>query len=77
MAAEHRTTERFSDICWSVFVQSGICIAHLDPRLRISAANGPFCSHIGSSPADVLGHLPGGPSGVPVRFGSVRGDTPP
>ncbi|MGW2771971.1 LuxR C-terminal-related transcriptional regulator [Streptomyces olivaceoviridis] len=55
MAAEHRTTERFSDICWSVFVQSGFCIAHLDPRLRISAANGPFCSHIGSSPADVLG----------------------
>lgn len=55
MAADHHTTERFSDICRSVFVQSGICIAHLDPQLRISAANGPFCSHIGASSADVLG----------------------
>ncbi|MEW2287444.1 PAS domain-containing protein [Streptomyces sp. NPDC047841] len=55
MAPDHRTAERFSDICRSVFVQSGICIAHLDPQLRIAAANGPFCGHIGASPADVLG----------------------
>ncbi|MEU3416646.1 LuxR C-terminal-related transcriptional regulator [Streptomyces sp. NPDC006658] len=53
--ADHHTAQRFSDICRSVFVQSGISMAHLDPKLRISAANGPFCDQVDSLPADVIG----------------------
>ncbi|MFJ8495439.1 LuxR C-terminal-related transcriptional regulator [Streptomyces sp. NPDC094038] len=51
----HRSIERSSDIYRSIFEQSGICVVHLDPKLRISEVNGPFSSQIRSSPADILG----------------------
>jgi DNA-binding CsgD family transcriptional regulator len=53
--ARDRRSEEYGEIYWSLFEQSGLCMAKLDLELRVHEANRQFVQQFGGGVSDVCG----------------------